>query len=195
MESNGGDWRLRRTPAQKGLNGKPSVNDEGATATTGEEDEQKPAVGASSSDHEVISGATVSVEETSAMPDGGDPMSSRSVATEAAEADVETKLQELGLQQGEPESSQGDGVPVELVQDGSNDDDDDNDEGWITPSNLKKHQAKDASVAAPSEAIQETLQAALLTSDFAMQNVALRVNLKYEFLADMCVASLSDIIY
>lgn len=64
-------------------------------------------------------------------------------------------------------------------KDEDDNDDDDDDGGWITPSNLKKHQAKDAQVAAPSEAIHETLQAALLTSDFAMQNVALRINLKY----------------
>lgn len=65
------------------------------------------------------------------------------------------------------------------VEDAGEDDEDDDSDGWITPSNLKKHQAKEARGAAPAEIIQETLQAALLTSDFAMQNVALRVNLKY----------------
>src|SRR5690606_12211952 len=54
--------------------------------------------------------------------------------------------------------------------------DGDSDDGWITPSNLKKHVAKDQNTNAAA-ATPEFLQAALLTTDFAMQNVALRINL------------------
>jgi RNA-binding protein NOB1 len=55
---------------------------------------------------------------------------------------------------------------------------DSDDEGWITPSNLKKHQAADASAGStPAQPAQKTLQAAILTSDYAMQNVALRINI------------------
>lgn len=95
-------------------------------------------------------------------------------------------MERLNLEETQPVRQGGDGsagsvqAASDKVQEEEDDDEDDDDDGgWITPSNLKKHQAKDAQVAAPSEAIQETLQAALLTSDFAMQNVALRINLKY----------------
>ena len=53
---------------------------------------------------------------------------------------------------------------------------DSEDGGWITPANIKKEQAKDAGVT-PTEPVHKTLQAAVLTSDFAMQNVALRMSL------------------
>lgn len=98
--------------------------------------------------------------------------------------DVNSQLSQLNLEETQHDSQQGN-EPESSAQAASEkvvepaEDDDDDDDGWITPSNLKKHQAKDAQVAVPSEAIQETLQAALLTSDFAMQNVALRINLKY----------------
>ena len=59
----------------------------------------------------------------------------------------------------------------------NNDSDTDDSDGWITPSNLKKHQAKDlnGSTAPISEHTQ--LQAGCMTSDFAMQNVLLQIGL------------------
>ncbi|KAI7146348.1 putative 20S-pre-rRNA D-site endonuclease nob1, partial [Hortaea werneckii] len=51
------------------------------------------------------------------------------------------------------------------------------DEGWITPSNLKKKQAKDAGAAASAASEPKTMQVGVLTSDFAMQNVILQINL------------------
>lgn len=45
------------------------------------------------------------------------------------------------------------------------------------PSNIKKHQARENTSKAPQPA-QKLLQAALITGDMAMRNVALRVNLK-----------------
>jgi RNA-binding protein NOB1 len=53
----------------------------------------------------------------------------------------------------------------------------DDDEGWITPSNLKKYQQKDGTLSTDSEDEPQTMQAATITSDFAMQNVLLRMNL------------------
>jgi RNA-binding protein NOB1 len=50
-------------------------------------------------------------------------------------------------------------------------------EGWITPSNLKKQQAKDLSIAGIPESEPTTMQVATITNDFAMQNVLLRMNL------------------
>lgn len=174
-ERNGGDWRLRRTPAQKGLNGKPPfAKEQEAGTTASEEVEQEPKAEANSSVQDAALGPTAPDEGVSTTA-GQEPVNLDPAPAEAVDTEVKAKMQKLDLGEAQQESSQEDPVPTEPAQDDEEDDDD----GWITTSNLKKYQAKDASVAAPSEALQETLQAALLTSDFAMQNVALRINLKY----------------
>ncbi|CZR56497.1 related to art-4 protein [Phialocephala subalpina] len=48
---------------------------------------------------------------------------------------------------------------------------------WITPSNLKKHQEKDSNTSLDPEEKTKTMQVATITSDYAMQNVLLRMNL------------------
>lgn len=49
-------------------------------------------------------------------------------------------------------------------------------DGWITPSNIQKHRAKD-SVATKTLSEQTSVDVACITSDFAMQNVLLQMNL------------------
>ncbi|KAL8838945.1 MAG: hypothetical protein Q9176_004751 [Flavoplaca citrina] len=49
-------------------------------------------------------------------------------------------------------------------------------EGWITPANIQKHQAKDQNGAVPVS-VEKPLNVACITSDFAMQNVLLSMNL------------------
>jgi RNA-binding protein NOB1 len=55
--------------------------------------------------------------------------------------------------------------------------DDDDASGWITPSNLKKHQTRDANKSFKSHKEPKTMSVATLTTDFAMQNVLLQMNL------------------
>ena len=68
--------------------------------------------------------------------------------------------------------------PDSSIEEEIESDEDSDIEGWITPSNLKKYQAKDAdtSIGARGKEL-ETIQVALITTDFAMQNVLLRMNL------------------
>ncbi|KAL9046225.1 MAG: hypothetical protein Q9214_000885 [Letrouitia sp. 1 TL-2023] len=49
-------------------------------------------------------------------------------------------------------------------------------DGWITPSNIRKHRAKD-SVATKTLSERTPVDVACITSDFAMQNVLLQINL------------------
>ncbi|OBT50813.1 hypothetical protein VE04_08700, partial [Pseudogymnoascus sp. 24MN13] len=63
----------------------------------------------------------------------------------------------------------------EEVEESESDEDDEG--GWITPSNIKKVQAKESAGSAPQEPEVKTMQVACITSDFAMQNVLLRMNL------------------
>ncbi|KAL8672073.1 MAG: hypothetical protein Q9168_003468 [Polycauliona sp. 1 TL-2023] len=55
-------------------------------------------------------------------------------------------------------------------------DSDSDSDGWITPANIQKHQAKDQNAAIPVSA-ERPLNTACITSDFAMQNVLLSMNL------------------
>ncbi|KAF5659841.1 UPF0271 protein [Fusarium circinatum] len=181
-ERNGGDWRLRKTPGQKGLNGKPNKPAEGEkTETETEKVEEslekavdnltienpveQATVGESSQSTE----AKNTVAETVAEPESKDESSTEvtETATNATEDAATVEIAQAGEKADEA---------IEAVEEASDGDASDDEGGWITPSNLKKHQAADTG-ATPSAPVQKTLQAAVLTSDYAMQNVALRMNL------------------
>ncbi|KAL8932465.1 MAG: hypothetical protein Q9216_006825 [Gyalolechia sp. 2 TL-2023] len=71
----------------------------------------------------------------------------------------------------------GDGENPKIQREGEGQESDDSDpEGWITPSNIQRHQAKDQNAAIPISTA-EPLDVACITSDFAMQNVVLSMNL------------------
>lgn len=186
IERNGGDWRIRNNPTQKGLNGKPPAQGE-TTPEKKETDEQ--AVESKLEELKLAEKSTPAAEQQPAetpvqaepqepaaqpaseptgegsTPDGNS--SSDQATTAAAGEDVKDQVQPEATQQAD-----------DAEQEASDDDDSD---GWITPSNLKKKQAEDSQDSTLSETIETTLQAALLTSDFAMQNVALRINLLYVY--------------
>ncbi|KKZ68909.1 UPF0271 protein [[Emmonsia] crescens] len=162
-ERNGGDWRLRREPGQKGINGMPPVKasagekkeGEGSGDTIGDEAiaEQEPVV------EDYVENVADDLAETT-LDDKQEEAQGGSIdATAGAE---ETQADESSVQ--DPTQTQAD------------ESDDDDDEGWITPSNIKMRQAKDAAAAAASVET-KTMQVATITGDFAMQNVLLRMNL------------------
>ncbi|KAK8097008.1 Nin one binding Zn-ribbon like-domain-containing protein [Apiospora kogelbergensis] len=159
-EKNGGDWRLRKEPGQKTTNGKsPAALAKLAAQEKGEEiSTDTPAVAPSSSSE--AAEPTTKTEEPA-----------------IAQEEVSHKLDTLSLAETTTENTTVDNVPAAADAPVEEDEDEDDDgEGWITPSNLKKRQAKDQ-VSNPEQPIQRVLQVALLTSDFAMQNVILRINL------------------
>ncbi|KAI0547927.1 Nin one binding Zn-ribbon like-domain-containing protein [Xylaria curta] len=179
-ELNGGDWRLRKTPGQKGVNGKSPAQIEKEKADTAnnlevaEEASTEEAQGAKESQkvEENI------IEETPSS----DPAVAVGPSTEEAQPVIEQEtitqtLDSLSLEQSETPT-------VDFVTENATTDDtntqeaeeEDDDDGWITPSNLKKHQVKDQ-LAQPEQPAQRVLKVALLTSDYAMQNVLLRINL------------------
>ncbi|POS69304.1 20S-pre-rRNA D-site endonuclease NOB1 [Diaporthe helianthi] len=181
IERNGGDWRIRNNPTQKGLNGKPPAQEEVASDKKEQIGED---IGSKLGEMGLEEKSAPPTEEKAAeRPAQAEPEvpAAQSTSEPAAESTAEAistteKDDEVAL--GENENEQVRPEPVQQPEDGEQQlSEDDDSDGWITPSNLKKHQAKDNQVSTPSEAIQETLQAALLTSDFAMQNVALRINL------------------
>ncbi|KAI4834488.1 D-site 20S pre-rRNA nuclease [Aureobasidium sp. EXF-8846] len=157
-ERNGGDWRLRKTPGQKGMNGKPPVKEEVKSEETVETKQEDTA--------ETVSEETV---------------------TEPSVQQISEELAQTMIKEAENTSEAAvaqDAQPVdaaqinETAQDEAEDSGEDSDGGWITPSNLKKHQEKDSGGSTEStQTPQSVLQVATLTTDFAMQNVLLQINL------------------
>jgi RNA-binding protein NOB1 len=161
-ERNEGDWRLRRTPGQKGLNGKPPVKVEESGKKEGDEGEKDSAESG-------VDAVTISLE-TATLNDGSQGQSQED-STEAP-----TEAQEPTVS-GIPNLVESGGTADAAPEDENTDSNEDDDEGWITPSNLKKRQMRDEAVAATASPEQKTLQVATVSGDFALQNVLLTMNL------------------
>ena len=185
-ERNGGDWRLRRVPGQKGLNGAPPRNRESVPQTSdasdlaagdGQDNEGKPVNESAPSDvtKPVAPSSHHGVEVGQPMedPEAADPIGDISkdlnglCGANAGRQDTTTAAVDSSspLNHADPDTSSLSGSEVEDL------------EGWITPSNLKKHQAKDANASALPASETGTMQVATITTDFAMQNVLLQMNL------------------
>lgn len=186
-ERNGGDWRLRKEPGQKGTNGKPLGSVTESSTLPREESQVVEKDGLSETPKEQEANAISAEEDVTEA--GPEAESERNTTSEDAVQEVETQVEKLTLDEStaspeipseaeQPTASEApvssgpstESAPADEEESGSDG------EGWITPSNLKKHQAKEADPASYKDQ-QGTLEAALLTSDHAMQNVAMRINL------------------
>jgi RNA-binding protein NOB1 len=170
-ERNHGDWRLRSVPGQKGLNGKPPAQTEDASAEkTMERDGQETVKGTETSQEIPPADTTSSVQslekelENTNLSPGHTLETTTFPPTSRTTAENTSEAQSPSIQDG-------------VIESQSVEEEDSDDEGWITPQNLKDHQAKDTDGSIePVEEI-KTMQVAVVTSDFAMQNVLLRMNL------------------
>lgn len=183
-ERNHGDWRLRSVPGQKKINGAPPASlKEGLPAPAEVEEEKK-----GEKVEDVPQEPKVIPETRGAW---GTIIPARVVESEVPM--LEQKLEETHISEtvapdlSQPEDSGAEveansdaqaSQTVEEVVDVEELTDDSDAEGWITPSNLKKHQEKDANTTStPTDKVPSTMQVALITTDYAMQNVLLRINL------------------
>ena len=151
-ERNGGDWRLRRTPGQKRVNGSPPKKDIVPSGDNSSETQTESAR------------AKAVTEELGNMQleDGAAEQPTKEASTHPILVE-ESTLSESSI------------VPQELETEES--DSGAESEGWITPSNIKKHQARDDASSTSTKSEPKTLQVATMTGDFAMQNVLLQMNL------------------
>jgi RNA-binding protein NOB1 len=200
-ERNVGDWRLRKTPGQKGVNGKPNKPAESEKTEEPEKTEKtEEPEKVEESLEKAVDNLTIEnpveqpteVSETAQEPKStveesqptAEPQPTveepKPAAEDTVEATTAPETAEADTPTAETADTQVSGEKVdetiEAVEEASEEEPSDDEGGWITPSNLKKHQAATTG-AAPSTPVQKTLQAAVLTSDYAMQNVALRMNL------------------
>lgn len=202
-ERNGGDWRLRKVPGQKRLNGRPPGAPEEEAGEEKKQDAQtdkkaQPAEKATENGSKNDSNDATS-KDTSSLAEDVSQLSVQDEAPQQAEEDEWQTVSTSSKKKSRKPASRASAPPVKLSEpkpepevvaapeeevdqpEVVEDDEDTDDEGWITPSNLQEQQAADAAAGAITDkktaSRPVTLQAALLTSDYAMQNVSLRMNL------------------
>lgn len=228
-ERNGGDWRLRKAPGQKGVNGAPPGRSQDPEATPLEQQVQDAAGGEAQSTEQQVQDATgceaqsteqqvqgaagdetpsteqqvqdaasgeaqstnaldvsPSSHDEQAQQDGRVEPSSDEPPSIDAEKDNEMETITIAISQAVLDETPTDSLPenvdkVDSAQESSDvpsDDSDSDGGGWITPSNLKKKQNQDTGASSTTSAPEpKTMQVAVLTTDFAMQNVILQINL------------------
>jgi RNA-binding protein NOB1 len=186
----GGNWRLRSTPGQKRLNGKPpakenkaakQVDGEAKQAVNGEKSEESPREASSTAATEATEPSENKTVTSSLSPQPQTEESAHNtgvkssatsngvdVTTTNESHSLEAKLSELHVSPSENQTS-----PTEVADA----DEDDSDGEWITPSNIKKVQAKDSGLTATVSTESKQMAVATMTTDFAMQNVLLQMNL------------------
>ena len=180
-ERNGGDWRLRRNPGQKSINGpvpqkvetSPSepisgdvVDAEGPVASSINIDIPNPIIAKSSDDAEVRHDpANNSAQQFSQDDELVESTSALQILDSAHEDCNQRKSNEI---EHVPDTNN-DAELSDAESSGS--------EGWITPSNLQRQQAKDMDASTMAIAENKIMQVATITTDFAMQNVLLQMGL------------------
>lgn len=196
-QRNGGNWRLRNLPGQKRLNGPPPRKQDCTVAesqpvasgptgpeqslpitsmllTSGENIGAKPspyeAAGIKPSPtQQLIDNAiaiTTKIDRLTLAPHGSQDCDTLIVSTEHG------GLENSALKAGDPKST--DSIETALLSSQSEPSDS---EGWITPSNIKRHHATDGGSSTVPIDRKVKMQVATITSDFAIQNVLLQMNL------------------
>jgi RNA-binding protein NOB1 len=238
VERNGGDWRLRKVPGQKGLNGPVPGKEGESKAAPAVESESKEVASQDASNakaeekigeqpqqefpaEETETAAEVSEEpvpevsppEQQAVPETSNDAEPAVEAAEDAQVEQTPTVEDDGPWESVPAKSKRsfkpkknltkafaqttikdttpapapapmpasvDATPqIDSAQETAADqsDSESDGEGWITPANLKQKQAEDAAPNASDASSQKKMEVAVLTTDFAMQNVILQINL------------------
>ncbi|TEA12474.1 20S-pre-rRNA D-site endonuclease nob1 [Colletotrichum sidae] len=168
VEKNGGDARLRKDPSQK-----TAANAETADAADTRPENETAAEG-QSEDKEVASSEVDAAQNPSNQTE--DAVATEPEQATAAPTTADAVAQELEKLEVEEDplvkpTSTTAGDDVQAKEDAS-----DSEDGWITPSNVKKHKEKDSKKLQPTAPAVD-VKVGILTSDYAMQNVALRIGL------------------
>ncbi|KAH8654057.1 Nin one binding Zn-ribbon like-domain-containing protein [Tricladium varicosporioides] len=181
-ERNNGNWRLRSVPGQKGLNGKPpgTLVEDTTKAELSSESNTIPTSTTEGSSAEKETEISLDIE---AEPIKESKLEMKEVEEKLAESHISPEdAPRIGVsgQENLTSGSRENQTPIspeDIQEVPENEVEDSDEEGWITPQNLKQHQEKDANGLAEPEAEVKIIQVACITSDFAMQNVLLRMNL------------------
>ena len=187
VELNGGDWRLKSVPGQKRVNGpvpkkkkkkKKKKKGELAEGLSGVEGGTETVGGKSEAVGTKDSQAVGSVEEDIAQTLENTHILSGPDFSEPAQQESPTAEEESQLV-GQVTATNATIPDSNSDPDLDSDSDSDSDGGWITPSNLHKYQAKENQALTTTSSTKERfpIRSALATTDFALQNVLLQMNL------------------
>ncbi|PCG94327.1 D-site 20S pre-rRNA nuclease [Penicillium occitanis (nom. inval.)] len=173
-ERNGGDWRLRSVPGQKRVNGKPPIKEGEASAENATTEKVDEAAEGAQKEGEVKN------ENTTADVDKvAEDLAETTIKEDAARSTEATEIapeETAPATDGRAEDSIDD-ITVEVVEDEEEGEDSDGGGEWITPSNIKKKQARDEEAGLSGTPEPKVMQVATMTTDFACQNVLLQMNL------------------
>ena len=180
-EKNGGDWRLRRLPGQKGTNGSPSTGETVKPRVTPQTLDRRDEVSLVIQDREPSAGSDSSTDAQVEAEHATAP-SDQTYSQTCQASDLSLNIQRIQV----PSQKSGKSTAVEVETSNPTpqsdaleqlDSDSSESDGWITPSNVKKYQAKDVNPATVPIPDHSNIQVATITTDFAMQNVLLQMNL------------------
>ncbi len=178
-ERNGGDWRLRAVPGQKRVNGAPPNTEEahpfqstGSVSRLSTEPEDPTEIWSKDSARSTSENVNAVLDQVGAIEDTNPAELLSSGVQEIRPADKAPAvlLDRLSL---------GSTLPIKTseVQEDTPLSDESDSEGWITPSNIKKHQAQNPQTSGTPSSSPKTMQVATVTTDFSVQNVLLQMNL------------------
>ncbi|KAL0943152.1 20s-pre-rRNA d-site endonuclease nob1 [Colletotrichum truncatum] len=180
VEKNGGDSRLRKDPNQRIPAARAPDSD--VTEPKQDQDASSEAQEKSAAQEQAIPEATEKAETstpaegTEATPSSEQPETTETKSADAGATAITQEMEKLGVEdkQVEEPAAATAGDVAETVE--AKDDGSDSEDGWITPSNVKKHKEKDSQKIQPTAPAVD-IKVGILTSDYAMQNVALRIGL------------------
>ena len=176
-EQNGGN-RIRSVPGQKGTRRTPPLKEQVAFREAAEAANQSSTAETQPTGDTEISHKPEAVSPLEAAISGQGCVLMNTVDS----ARTDEAKEDLGSLETIDENLQHDNTPelfsdmtkVEYIKDDSDPSDS---EGWITPKNLEKRQAKDINGSTVPISEDQPIQVALLSGDFAMQNVCLQIGL------------------
>lgn len=176
-EQNGGDGRITTAPGQKGTKRTPPWKQQAACRDAPEAanqsstaDTQPTGVTEDSQEPEAVAQLETAISDQGCVPVN---------ALDSAEADeAKQGLSNLNITDDNLQHVTTKVCPEISESEHANADPDASDsEGWITPKNLAKHQAKDINGSTVPILDDQPVHVALLSGDFAMQNVCLQIGL------------------
>ena len=176
-EQNGGDWRIRNAPGQKGMNGSAPRKGQAASENASRAANKSSTIETRSAG--TPEGSQEPNTDTSldiALNQGCVTMT----APDFAEAeDVPRSLGNYNVADADlqHESMAAPGSEIAQAEQFEANSDSSDSEGWITPKNMKRHQEKDNNGTTKPILEGQVIQVALLSGDFAMQNVCLQIGL------------------
>lgn len=171
-ERNGGDWRLRSVPGQKRVNGKPPIKEGEASAENATTEKVDEAAEGAQKEGEVKNeNTTADVDKVT------EDLAETTIKEDAARSTEATEIapeETAPATDGRAEDSIDD-ITVEVVEDEEEGEDSDGGGEWITPSNIKKKQARDEEAGLSGTPEPKVMQVATMTTDFAVSYISSEV--------------------